>query len=184
MSNAYLLPTTGNLPPSVPTSFSLDINDTAIVPGDIPASAGSAVPVANVLRVSGDNGIKTIATPNAPGNATIRFIRGETTTVGFASSVCLTQPVVNNTTLTIQIIIAGYGDNNDAIGAYGTAVVKNVGGTASLIEEVDLIVNADTSLIACDFNVLTSGANLEVNVTGVPGVTIAWTTALPGIVST
>lgn len=184
MSQIYKDRATGPVPPQVPTSFALDVEDTAIVPGDIPASAGSAVPVANVLRVSGDNGIKTIYTPNASGNATIRFIRGETTTVGFATSVCLSQPVETGTTLTIQIIIAGYGDNNDAIGAYGTAVVKNVAGTASLIEEVDLIVNADTSLEDCDFNVLTSGANLEVNVTGVPGVTIAWTTALPGIVST
>ena len=184
MSNAYLLPTSGNLPPNVPTEFALDIEDVAITAPDINPSAGNAVPVANVLRVSGDNGIKTIYTPNVPGNATIRFIRGETTTVGFVSSVCLSQPTFANTTFTIQIIIAGYGDNNDAIGAYGTAVVKNVGGTASLIEEVDLIVNTDTSLENCDFNVLTSGANLEVNVTGVPGVTIAWTTALPGIVST
>ena len=83
--------------------------------------------------------------------------------------------------MTIQIIIAGYGNNNDGIGAYGTAVVKNVAGVASLVNTVDLIINKDTSLADGNVTVGVSAGNLIVRVLGVAGVDIDWGGCLPGI---
>lgn len=173
---------TGNLPPAVPTSFTTDLNDTTIVAADIPAPLGTAIPAANVLRVSGDDGIKTVATPNAAGNNyTVRFVRGRTTTSGAATSNLITQSVLSNTTMTIQIIISGFGNNNDGVGFYGTAVVKNVAGIASLINTTDIIKNSDASLAGTNVTVTTSGSDLLVNVVGVAGVDIQWGGCLPGI---
>lgn len=171
--------------PSIPTSFTTDVNDTAIVPGDIPASAGSAVPQANILRVSGDNGIKTVATPNAAGNLTIRFIRGEgQTTDGTTVTPILTQTTATDTTLTVQVIVAGFSDANDSYGAYATIVVNNTAGTARVVDDVDFIANFDASLTAAEITVTVSGADFIINATGVAATTINWTVALPGIVST
>lgn len=171
--------------PSIPTSFTTDVNDTAIVPGDIPASAGSAVPQANILRVSGDNGIKTVATPNAAGNLTIRFIRDEgITTDGTTVTPILTQATATDTTLTVQVIVAGFSDANDSYGAYGTIVVNNTAGTARVVDTTDFITNSDASLSGAEITVTVSGADFIVNATGVAATTINWTVALPGIVST
>lgn len=186
MSQAgQLSSTAGPVPPSVATSYTTDINDTTIT--TVPVAGGTAVPVANILRVSGDNGITTVATPNAdiPNNVTIRFIRGDTQTVGAQTKNVISQPTLTNSVLTIQIIVAGFSTDNLGIGAYGTAVVKNIAGTASLLNTVDLIVNKDAGageLGAANITVTVSGANLLVNVVGVAGKTIDWGACLPGIV--
>lgn len=184
MSQIYKSTLSSPLPPAVPTSFADDLSDTTILPGDINPSAGSSVPQANVLRVAGDNGIKTIYTPNAPGVMIIRFVKGSTTTIGAVTSTVVSQAILVNATMTIQIIVAGYSTDNLGIGAYATAVVKNVAGTLSLVGTVDIIKNSDSALNAGNVTVTTSGSNLIVQVTGVAGKTIAWDACLPGIVNT
>lgn len=183
MSQAGIISiSSGVLPPQVPTSFTTDLNDTILLPGDINPPLGTSTPLLNVERLSGDDGIKTVATPNAQvNNVTIRFIRGRTTTAGAVTSNLITQATLSNTTMTIQIIISGFGNNNDGIGFYGTAVVKNIAGVASLVGTVDLIKNFDASLAAATATVTVSGGNLLVNVLGVAGVNIDWGACLPGI---
>lgn len=174
--------TAGPVPPTVATSYTTDVNDTTIVAADIPAPEGTSIPSGNVLRVSGDDGIKTVSTPNAAtNNLTVRFVRGRTTTTGAQTANLITQSILSNTTMTIQIIISGFSETNDGVGFYGTAVVKNVAGTASLINTVDLIKNADTDLAGTTVTVTTSGGNLLVNVVGVAGENIQWGGCLPGI---
>lgn len=168
------------VPPEVPTEFDTDLQDLTV--GAAPTAEGSVIPQSHKIRIAGDNGIKSVETSNA-GDLQLRFIRGSTTTTGAVTETAITQPILTNATLTIQIIVAGYSTDNLGIGAYGTAVVKNVGGTLSLINTVDLIVNADTGLTAANITVTTSGTNLLVNVVGVSGKTIAWTVCLPGIVT-
>jgi len=183
MSQAGIINTSsGPVPPSVPTSFTTDLNDTTLLPDDINPPLGTSTPLLNVERLSGDDGIKTVAAPNAAANLVIiRFIRGRTTTAGAATSNLITQATLSNTTMTIQIIISGFGDNNDGIGFYGTAVVKNVVGVASLVGTVDLIKNFDASLATATATVTTAAGNLLVNVVGVAGVNIDWGACLPGI---
>lgn len=172
----------GPVPPEVAEIFAVDLNDPNIVPGEIPPSLGTAVPINNILRVSGDNGIKTVATPNADtSNFTIRFIRGGNNTVGAQTVNLITQAIVTDTTMTIQIIISGFSGTGDGVGFYGTAVVKNVAGTATLINTVDLIKNADPDLAGTNVTVTTAGGSLLVNVVGVAGENIQWSGCLPGI---
>lgn len=181
MSNAWLKTNTGSFP-SVPTSFATDIEDLTV--GAAAAAGGSVVPQSNILRVAGDNGITSVET-SIPGDLQLRFIRGEATTSdGLGQTqIAITQAILVNSTMTIQIIVAGYSTDNFGIGAYGTAVVKNVAGTLSIINTVDLIVNKDSpDLDSANVTVTTVGTNLLVNVIGVAGKTIKWTACLPGIV--
>lgn len=170
----------GPVPPSVPTSFSTDLEDLTV--GASALAQGSVVPQSNVLRIAGDNGIKSVET-SIPGDLQLRFIRGSTTTNGAVTQTAITQPILSNATMTIQIIVAGYSVDNLGVGAYGTAVVKNVAGTLSLINTVDLIINKDSGLDSANVTITTSGTNLLLNVVGVAGKTITWTACLPGIVT-
>lgn len=182
MSQFFIPTTSSNLPPAVPTSFGTDLQDLTV--GAAAAAQGTVVPQVNVLRAAGDNGIKTVQTNN-PGDLQIRFIRGSTVTSDGAgqTQTAITQAILSNATMTIQIIVAGYSADNLGIGAYGTAAVKNVAGTLTVLDPVDLIVNADAALAAANVTVTTSGTNLLVNVVGVAGKTITWTACLPGIVT-
>jgi hypothetical protein len=165
--------------PAIPTSFTLDLQDTT-TPA-LSAPLGTAVPQLNVLRIGGDNGIKTYQIVNQPGALTVGFIRGDATTVGAATSSAITQAVPTNSTMILQIIASGFANNNDGCGIYGTAVVKNVAGTVTVINTVDKIVNADASLANVDLTVTGSGSNFIVSVVGVAGRTITWNVVLPGV---
>lgn len=170
-------------PASGPISnFSTDLTDPDILSANIPAPSGVLVePLAGVVRIAGDNGIKAVSSVNAPGAVTLRFVRGTVETIGAVAVNCITQTIPTNTTLTMQIVVAGFSTAGDGIGAYGSAVVKNVAGVCSLVGTRDLIVNKDIGLNAANITVTVVGTNFLVNVLGVAGKTIGWTTCLPGI---
>ncbi len=170
--------------PSVPTSVSTDLQDTTTAA--LSAATGSVVPVANILRLGGDNGIKTYELTLSPGELSIGFIRGSAQTTDAATvTAVITQATNTDSTMTVQIIAAGFcTTNNDSVGIYGTAVINNTAGTASLVNTVDLIKNSAASLSTCDLTITASGADFIVNVTGVAGLTINWDICLPGIIST
>ncbi len=182
MSQIYKDLSSGPVPPSVATSYATDLEDLTV--GAAAAAGGAVVPQASVLRVAGDNGIKSVETSN-PGDLQIRFIRGSTVTSDGAgqTQTAITQAILTDATMTIQILIAGFSSDNLGIGAYGTAAVKNVAGTLTLLDPVDLIVNKDAALNTANVTVTTSGTNLLVNVVGVATKTITWTVCLPGIVT-
>ena len=170
----------GPVPPAVPTSFTTDLLDLNTGPSNPPL--GVVVPQANILRVAGDNGIKSVET-SIPGDLVLRFVRGSTVTVGAVTQTAVTQAILVGATMTIQIIVAGFSADNLGVSAYATAGVKNVGGVLSIINTVDVIINKDVGLDAVNVTVTTSGSNLLVNVVGVTGKTITWTACLPGIVT-
>lgn len=182
MSEFHINPTLIPPPPQVPTEFDVDLTDLTV--GAAPAAGGTVTPQSNILRVAGDNGIKTVET-SVPGDLQIRFIRGSAITSdgGGQTQTAITQAILNNATMTIQIIVAGYSDDNLGVGAYGTAALKNVAGTLTLLDPVDLIINKDAALDTANVTVTTSGTNLLVNVVGVATKTITWTACLPGIVT-
>jgi hypothetical protein len=171
----------GPVPPQVPTSFTVDKNDTTIT--TINAFQGTVVPQANVLRLGGDNGIVTNQTA-VPGALIIDFQRGSVITVGAVTSTAFSFVLATGQSLTIQVIVVG-NDEPDGltVGGYCTATVKNVAGTASLIGTADIIVNRDPGLPGTTFTVGTTGPSFIVQVTGSVGKTINWTVALPGVVS-
>ena len=170
--------------PAVPTSFNTDLQDT--VTSALTASTGVVVPQTNMLRLGGDNGIKTYELTLSPGELSIGFIRGsEQTTDAVTVTPVITQATNTDSTMTVQIIAAGFcTTNKDSVGIYGTAVINNTAGTAFLVNTVDLIKNSEASLATCNLTITTSGADFIVNVTGVAGLTINWDICLPGIIST
>lgn len=171
--------------PSVPTSFETDLQDTTTTA--LTAATGTVVPQSNTLRLGGDNGIKTYQITQEAGSLTVGFIRGTGITTNVQTTAIITQAVPTNSTMTIQVIAAGFADNNAAAGMYGTAVVKNVAGVVSVISTnpngIDLIKNTEATLAATDLTVTASGASFVVSVVGVLGRTISWDVALPGIVA-
>jgi hypothetical protein len=180
MSQIYVPLSASSIPSNVPINFNVDLNE-PFTPA-LPASAGTVNAVSNNLRIGGTNGIQTITNGN-PGDLIIGFVEASGTTVGSATaSLSLTIPI--NTVETYQIIVAGIADNNDGVGAYGSAVAKNIAGTASIIGNADLIINRDASLAGTNVVVSAAGNQFLVYVFGVVGRTIKWNIALPGIVST
>lgn len=177
MSQIYKAGVAGT--PSVPTSVTTDLVDATT--SALTLFTGTVVPQTNTLRLGGDNGIKTYAVTLQPGALTIGFIRGDATTVNVQTTAAITQAVPANSTMILQIIASGFADNNNGCGIYGTAVVKNVAGTVSVINTVDKITNADASLALVDLTVTGSGANFVVSVVGVAGRTITWNVVLPGV---
>lgn len=184
MSQFYIGVTAGSLPPSVPTSFAADQVDNALTTPS--ASPGSSTPVANVERIAGDHGIKTVVSTGAPGVIFVRFISGYVQTVGAQTVTAVNQATVINGTMTIQILGSGFDDLGNGVGFWGTAVVKNVAGVASIINTVDLVFQRDSSgtLNSANATVTASGSNILVNVVGVAGRTISWGVNLPGIILT
>lgn len=173
--------------PSVPTSFTTDFQDSTTTA--LTAPIGTVVPQANVLRVGGDNGIKTYEITQQAGALTVGFIRGAGSTVGATSATLITQATNTNATMTVQILVAGYETTtNVSIGAWATAVISNVAGVASIVEIVDFVRSAAPSISVPNpvpsIAVNVAGSNFTVDVTGVAGLTFNWEVCLPGIIST
>lgn len=167
--------------------FTVDVRDDNILAGDIRTPSDVIVePVDGVVRIAGDNGIKSVSSINAPGVATVRFIRGDVQTENVQTLTALTQAIPILSTFSTQILVAAYSNDNFAFGAYGTCVVKNASsvapGTAVLINTVDLITNKETGLNAAKVVVDVTGADMRVRVTGVAGKKINWTVIFPGSV--
>lgn len=186
MSQIYKAGVAGT--PSVPTSVTTDLQDTTTAA--LTAPTGSVVPQANVLRLGGDNGIKTYEVTLQPGALTIGFIRGTgTTSDAITPADLITQATNTNSTMTVQIIIAGFcTTTNVSAGAYATVVINNIAGVASVVNTADFIKNLDVSIKFPNpepiFSVVTSGANFIVRVVGVAGLNFDWDACLPGIIST
>lgn len=186
MSQAGILSTSsGPSPPNVPTNFELDQNDPFAPPA--PPGGGNTVPQANNLRVSGDHGITTVQN-SQPGDLIIRFIDGLDDTTNVQTVTILEQPTNSDSTTVLQVLIAGYGINTNtllaySIGSYGTAVVKNIAGVATIVSNDDFILNGDPELGGCVLNITTSGSDFVVEVTGVQDYFIEWHCIAPGIVT-
>lgn len=181
MSQIYNNPTDGNLPDDVLTSITTDLSET--LPA-YSAGLGTTTPVSKNIRALGDQGIVTISDPAQPELMTIRFSTGEVQTTDATQTTIKTFTMVSDTCLTYQVIVAAYSTDNLALGGNTIATFKNVAGVASVIDEGDLIVNAEVGLIGAEFGVDVSGASVIFWVKGVAGKTINWTVCFPGVVST
>lgn len=177
----YYLATAGTVPSYYLSSISTDLSMT--LPAYSPAF-GLTTPVGNNIRALGDQGIVTISDPAQPELMTIRFSTGEVQTTDATQTTIKTFTMVSDTCLTYQVIVAAYSTDNLALGGNTIATFKNVAGVASVIDEGDLIVNAEAGLIGAEFGVDVSGATIIFWVKGLVGKTINWTVCFPGVVST
>jgi len=172
MSQIHSPSTVNPPPPSVPTMFVTD--------------DGTANPLVNTLNVNGvqsdenePNGILTRANPNGSNNLEIILtnrVSGVTTTntatpATVASLDCGSTPGVYN----FDIQVAGY-DLTDiaACGYFISGSVRTTGLAATLVGTPDKITNEEPATTTCDANLIVSGNNAVIQVTGIAGKTINW----------
>jgi hypothetical protein len=169
MSQIFKAVTTGNLPPTVPTSFITD--------------NGTAIPSTNILNILGqaNSGITTSADPNNSNNLYINFVAndlvGTITTTDATPTALLTVPLGSNAgVFTFDVKIVAYctsGTNAGNGNGYTiTGAVLTNGTSATLlpnpaIDEFENLPDASVDLIV-------SGNNGIIQVTGIAGDTFNW----------
>ena len=172
MSQIFKSLVSGPVPPAVPTSFVTDINS-------------PSVPIANIENVFGGfvstNSANGIQTDGSSGSNTLTIeltnrLRGSGTTVG-ATNTNLVIFALGATPATyiIDANFAGFEPTTPAGVGYSLfGSVRTDGATATLVGTPDKIKNEEAALAACDANIVVSGNNVILQVTGTAGLTVDW----------
>ena len=173
MSQAGIINTSsGPVPPAVPTSFVTD--------------DGTAIPALNILNVLGvdstennDNGILTRANPNLSNNLDVVLsnrITGTVTTIDATPTIISTFPLgATPGVYTFDVQIAGYDVTDTAgIGYFIEGSIRTTGAAGVVIGTPDKVINEEAATVTCDANLIVSGNNAIVQVTGIAGKTINW----------
>lgn len=167
MSQFFVGTNSGNLPPSVATSYVTD--------------NGTAIPALNILNVNGANGITVSANPNGSNN--ILITAGENTIVGTVTTVGAVTGDVITVALgsvpgvyTFDCKIAGFTTAGGPLGAGYTIVgsVRTTGAAATLIAGQAVDHFEEGALVAGSAALTTSANNAIFRVTGTAGTTIDW----------
>lgn len=169
----------GTVNPDVIQTHSYNPNEYTI---EIQRSSTAAVSTVGLNGVSHFD--STNFTVDGNGFVTITGTLGGTaTTVGAVTADVITfpMPVVADVT-TFDIFIAGF-NVTDTLGVgyeiFGT--VRTTGGAAVLVGVPDKIANEEGGSVAADANLVVSGNNAIVRVTGIAGKTINWRAALRSV---
>ncbi len=169
----------GPVPPAVPTSFTTDYNATF-------SGTGVSVPSANIENVVGSfatinniNGIATQANPNNGSNLLVLLtnrLRGTGSTVGAVTTDLVTFSLGSTPgTFIIDANFCAFESTTPAGAGYSLfGTVRTTGAAASLVGTPDKINNEDAALIACNSDIVVSGNNVILRVTGTAGLTINW----------
>jgi len=172
MSQFYVGLSSGNLPPTVPTSFVTD--------------SGTIIPAANIVNLVGgetnvnnDNGIRVIANLTGSNNGVVQLTNRITGTVTTVDATPTTMIIVGlgatpGTYLAFGDLTA-YNVTDSAGASYtfeGAAVTTGAAGTEIGQEVRNLFEQA--AMAATDFSFTVSGNNAVITVTGIAGKTIDW----------
>ena len=173
MSQAGIINTSsGPVPPTVPTSFVTDVNS-------------PAVPAANVLDVLGGsttaNTTSGIRTDGSSGGniLTVQLsnrIQGTGTTVGATTADIATFSLgATPGAYNFELKVIAYNASSPAASGFTTiGTMRTNGVTATLVSIPDETFVEDVVLLTCDVDMVASGNNLIIRVTGVAGLTIDW----------
>lgn len=173
MSQAGIISTTaGPVPPAVPTSFVTDVNSPAI-------------PIANVLNVLGNdttaNSVNGIRTDGSSGSNTLTVqitnrLQGTGSTVGAVTTDLVTFSLgATPASYVIEANFVAFESTTPAGAGYslfGTA--RTTGVAASLVGTPDKINNENAALVPSTADIVVSGNNVVLRVTGTAGLTINW----------
>jgi hypothetical protein len=178
MSQFYIGPVAGALPPVVPTSFVTQL--------------GTAVPAANILIVNADdstenntNGIITkggvigTGTANEVDVIITNRLTGTVTTVALGPVPMITFPLSVIGTYAIEARVAAYNTTSLEGAAYSMfAGVRFDGVNANLCGTPDRIVNEEGTMSApppgANCTITVSGGNVLINAVGYAGQSIKW----------
>lgn len=155
--------------PSIPTSF---VTDT-----------GTAIPAANILRMvaidSTYNDIDGIIFVGSGNTVTLMLtnrLQGTGSTVGAVTADIITFSLgATPGVYAVEFRLSAFESTTPAGLGYSIfAAVRTTGAAASLIGTPDFIESEEAALAAADADIIVSGNNLIVRVTGVAGLTIKW----------
>ena len=144
----------------------------------VPPTANNIFVVGGSLSVNNTNGITTTGNAGASTetfNLTNR-VQGTVTTANATPTTLTTfalgaVPGVYN----FDIQISGYDITDTAgVGYFISGSVRTTGAAAVLVGTPDKIVNEEAATVACDANLIVSGNNAVVQVTGIAAKTIDW----------
>lgn len=163
---------TGSVPPSVATTYTAD-------------DATTATPVANNLNVFSDdstannnNGVRTTAAGDTLTVQLTNRLQDETSTVGAVTADAVTFALgASPGVFTFDINISAF-ESATPLGSgykiFGT--VRTTGAAATLIGTPDKVVHEEGALSAANADLVISGNNAIIRVTGVVALTINWGT--------
>jgi hypothetical protein len=165
MSQAGIVNTSsGPVPPTVATSYVTD--------------NGTAIPASNVLNVNGSNGIVTSANPNLSNNLVISLQNTQVDTgqtIGLQTINLSTIPLGAAGTYFFESRLAAYTSSGPLGGGFSTyTTLRSDGSSATLIGDTDAIEHMEGALIGVVIEMVPSGNNAVLQVTGVTGLTIDW----------
>lgn len=171
MSQAGIVSTSGGpSPPSVPTSFTTD--------------SGTAVPVANILNVLGNDttandadGLSTSASGDTVTVLLTNRIQGTATTVGATSATAASFNLgATPASYMFEFLVSGYDAvGNQATGYWFVATARTNGVTAVVVGTNEQF-QEDPALGASDVHMTAAGNVVSLIVTGSAGETISWNT--------
>lgn len=123
-----------------------------------------------------------LTSTGVPASNTITFTRddnpyeGTGQTIGAVTANLITIPLgATPTTYSIECRVAGFESTTPAGATYLlVAGFRTTGIAATLIGTVDRTTNEDAALLLCNANMIASGNNVIIQVTGVAGLTINW----------
>jgi len=170
MSQFFQGVTAGSLPPSVPLQFTED-DLTIAVP-----SANNLYVLSDSVDTDNSNGIQTtaISSDSIQVQITNRWT-GTTTTLGAASSDIILFDMGSAATYMFEIRLAAFEPTTPAgAGYFITGTVRTDGATGTIVNIVDAQVDEEAALVTADWNVVFSGNNFVLRVTGVAGLTLYW----------
>jgi hypothetical protein len=166
----------GNLPPVVPTSFVTD--------------SGTVIPAANVVNIDGGttttnsaNGILVVANPNGSNNMVIELTNRQngavTTTDATPTTLISFATAASAAVYNVQVRIAAF-DATDVAGAayHIDAGARTTGAAVTIFPDPDFVDNEEAAMVTSDINILASGNNIIIQVTGIAGKTIRWSGSL------
>lgn len=162
----------GPVPPTVATSYVTDVNSPAI-------------PAANVLNVPGNtsssNNAHGIQTDGSSGSNTLTVqltnrLQGTGTTVGATTADIVTFSLgATPGTFFFTFQIAAFESGTPSGAGYGSfSTARTTGAAATIVGDTDSVVHEEAALITTDFNLVASGNNVILRVTGVAGLTVDW----------
>lgn len=172
MSQIIVPVSSGSLPPTVPTSFVTD--------------SGTVIPAANVVNVNGGtttannaNGISVVANPTGSNNMVVELTNRQngsvTTTNATPTTLISFAAAASATVYNVQVRIAAF-DATDVAGAayHIDAGARTTGAAVTIFPDPDFVDNEEAAMVSSDINILASGNNIIIQVTGITGKTIRW----------
>ncbi len=167
MSNQQTFIRVGTIPP---------VGEVAVETDD-----GTIISVGQAFKLNGGSGIVVSAEPNGSVNGIISLQNSFTdvgSTVGATDLDITTIPLPAEGTYTIEVRIAGYktagGTGNSGAGLSINGCVVSDGVTATLISDEDGFGHISSELNGVDANIIASGNNAIIRLTGVAGFSINW----------